>query len=463
MSNCKIDYSIVLAAGKGTRFHSKLPKVLHKLSGKTLLERSINAVAPFTAKEIIIVAGHGFDLVTEEISKITAANPSYKIRVVLQKEQLGTGHAAKTAFDEIEDKGSVIIIPGDCPLIEAKSLEKFIEQENKSPVSVLSLEVDTPKGFGRILRNQQNKFIGIVEEKDATDEQRKITEINSSIFLGQIELFKKYIPLISNSNKQNEYYLTDVVSAVVKDDQEVRAFASNEVESFLGANSRRELYALQEAKRLKNLNALMDRGVTLESINSCFIDDGVEIGQDVYIGANTRIVGNSKIADGVTIEGDSLIRNSEIGENTHLKLGAYIDECRIEKNCNLGPFVHIRPKSVLKNNVKIGNFVEVKAATLEEGVKANHLTYLGDIDVGEGSNIGAGTIICNYDGKNKFRSKIGEKSFVGSNSTLISPVNVGDEAYVGAGSVINQDVPAGSLAIGRSRQVNKTGWSKSKK
>lgn len=461
MNTNKVDYSIILAAGKGTRFYSKLPKVLHKISGRTLLENSIRAVSPHVTKEILIVAGHGLELVKAEIQRIQSANPNLNIRVIHQEQQIGTGHATKVAIDAIEDvSASTIIIPGDCPLIKSSALEQFVSEEFNTPLAVLTLNVNNPFGFGRILRDESGFLVGIVEEKDATDKERQITEINSSIFLGRVELFKKYLPLLSNSNKQGEYYLTDIVYSVVKENINVKAFVSQDTESFLGANSRRELYLLQEKKRVRDLDALMDRGVTLESVATVFIDDAVEIGKDVFIGSNTRILGNTKIADGVIIEGDTLIRNSEIGQNVHLKLGAYVDECRIDEDSTLGPFVQIRPKSHLKKGVKIGNFVEVKASVLEAGVKANHLAYLGDIDIGQNSNIGAGTIICNYDGKNKFRSKVGKDSFVGSNSTLVSPVEVGDNAYVAAGSVVTQNVESNALAIGRSRQVNKEGWVK---
>jgi bifunctional UDP-N-acetylglucosamine pyrophosphorylase/glucosamine-1-phosphate N-acetyltransferase len=459
----KIDYSVILAAGKGTRFHSSLPKVLHKISGLTLLERSIRAVAPYTNKDILVVAGHGYDLVKEEIDKIELNDVSLKIKLVLQKDQLGTGHAAQVALDQVDSlTGSVLIIPGDCPLIESQALENFVNLHSESPLSVLTLKVDDPFGFGRIIRD--NEYISsIVEEKDASQDQKKIQEINSSIFLGDVKLLKNLLPSISNNNKQNEYYLTDVVAAAVTQDVQVGAFVSEEIDCFLGANTRKELYMLQVRKKMKDLNLLMEKGVTFEFPESCSIDENVEIGKDVFIGANTRILGNSKIADGVIIEGDSLIRDSQIGVACHLKLGSYIDECIIEDDCTLGPFVHIRPKSHLKKNVKIGNFVEVKASTLEEGVKANHLAYLGDIDIGQKSNIGAGTIICNYDGINKFRSNIGKKSFVGSNSTIVSPVKLGDDVYVAAGSVITKDVVSGSLGIGRSRQVNKEGWVTKKK
>lgn len=459
MTENKIDYSIILAAGKGTRFYSALPKVLHRLSGRTLLERTIRAVAPYTAKEIIVVAGHGYDAVVSEVEQLRN-KLSVDIKIVLQDKQLGTGHATQVAVDSLPNTNdSVIILPGDCPLIESSALSSFINSESKSSLSVLSLVVEDPFGFGRIVRSG-NVISGIIEEKDATEEQRKIQEINSSIFLGKLSLFKEHLPKLKNNNKQGEYYLTDIVSSVVGQSGQVRAFVSEDNQSFLGANSRRELYNLQEIKRMKDLNDLMNNGVTIESTGSCFIDDSVQVGKDVFLGSNTRLFGKTVISDGVVIEGDCLIRNAKIGPNVHIKIGAYIEDCEINEACTLGPFVHIRPKSVLKKNVKIGNFVEVKAATLEEGVKANHLTYLGDLDIGENTNVGAGTIICNYDGKKKHRSIIGSNSFVGSNSTIISPTEIGSNAYVAAGSVINKKVPDNALAVARSRQENKEGWVK---
>ena len=457
----KIDYSIILAAGKGTRFYSSLPKVLHRLSGKTLLQRSIEAVMPHTKKEVIIVAGHGYDLVKAEAVRVASLyGEGAKIRLVMQNEQLGTGHAAGVAIWDLPvDQSSVLIIPGDCPLIDSSSLSDFVSNQNHT-LSVLSIDVLNPKGFGRIVKDKKGNIQRIVEEKDATPDEKKISEISTSIYLSRLDILKKYIPKLSNSNAQGEYYLTDVVSLAVKDNLSVCSFMSQDNDSFLGANSRRELYDLQERKRLKELNKLMERGVTIQSVETCFIDDTVEIGQDVYIGANTTIEGNTKISNNVVIEGNALIRNAQIGEGVRLRFGAYLDDCEVGDKSELGPFFNIRPKSCLSRNVKIGNFVEVKASNLSEGVKANHLAYLGDIDIGANTNVGAGTIICNYDGKKKHRSKIGKNSFVGSNSTVISPREIGDDAYVAAGSVINKDVPDNALAIARGRQENKTGWVK---
>ncbi len=460
----KIDVGVVLAAGKGTRLYSSLPKVLHRVTGRSMLERSIRALAPYVKDKIIVVAGFGIDLVREEVRRIEDKLPSVSITIVEQKEQLGTGHAAQCALSLItDDASSVLIIPGDCPLIEPEVFEEFLEGRSVTEFSVLSFELENPFGFGRIVRDDKGYLLKIVEEKDCTSQEKNISEVNSSIIYASKNILATYLPKLTTSNAQGEYYLTDVPELMKKDGEKTSVVKTSSPHLVMGANTRLELYRLEQRKRTTHIETLMKAGVSFECAESVFIDEGVEIGADVFIGANTRILGTSSIASGCLIEGDSLIRNSSIGNSCHIKLGSYIDEAKLSEGVVIGPFCHIRPGSELSSEVKIGNFVETKNAKLARGVKANHLAYLGDIDVGESTNVGAGVIICNYDGKKKSKSVIGSNSFIGSNSTLVSPVEVKKDAYVAAGSVITKEVPSGALGIGRSRQQNLEGWYEKKK
>jgi bifunctional UDP-N-acetylglucosamine pyrophosphorylase / glucosamine-1-phosphate N-acetyltransferase len=464
IQDLRVDAGVVLAAGKGTRFYSSLPKVLHSLCGMSMLERSVRALSPLVKNEIIIVAGFGIDLVHKEVERISEKVHSVSISVIEQKEQLGTGHAARTALSSIPDTAdSVLIIPGDCPLIESRVLEEFLGNRPPADFTVLSFSPESPSGFGRVIKDHDGFLEKIVEEKDCSIEEKKISEVNSGIILSSRKVLSVYLPQLTTANAQGEYYITDIPQLMKKKGEKVSVFKTSTPLLVMGANTRLELYRLEQQKRKANIEDLMQRGVTFESAETVFIDEGVEIGSDVYIGGNTRIIGTSSIASGCVIEGDSLIRDSLIGSCCHIKLGSYVDEARLSEGVVIGPFCHIRPGSELSRNVKIGNFVETKKARLAEGVKANHLAYLGDIDVGENTNVGAGVIICNYDGKTKSRSIIGSNSFIGSNSTLVSPVEVKSDAYVGAGSVITREVPSGALGIGRSRQQNLEGWYERKK
>jgi len=464
MENQTVSYSIILAAGKGTRFKSRLPKVLHRISGRTLLEVSVRAVLPNTKEEVIIVAGYGYDEVCREVEllkdKLKVGVP---LTVVKQEEQNGTGHATKVASDYLGAReGDLIIIPGDCPLLHASCIAKFIEDRD-SDLSVLSVKLDNPYGFGRIIRSARCDFEAIVEEKDCTLDQLSTTEVNTGVFRTSQKFLGDYLSHLKTNNKQGEYYLTDLPGIMLNDTKDVRAILTLDVDSVKGANTRYELYLLEENSRKERLKVLMENGVTVESIESVFIDADSEIESDVFIGANTRIKGTSKISSGSVLEGDSLIRDSFIHANVLLRLGSYVDHSEIEKGVTVGPFAQIRPHSKLEEGVRIGNFVETKACHMGKGSKANHLAYLGDVSIGAGANIGAGTIVCNYNGKNKNKTIIGDDVFVGSNSTLVAPVELEKNTYVAAGSVITKKVPSGSLAVGRSRQVNKDGWVERKK
>lgn len=464
MKNQTVSYSIILAAGKGTRFKSRLPKVLHKISGRSLLEVSIRAVLPHTKEEVIIVAGFGYSEVCEEVELLKKKlKVNIPLTLVKQEEQNGTGHATKVASDYLgEKKGDVLIIPGDCPLLNSDCMANLIA-DRSSDFSLLSVNLENPFGFGRIIRSDKCEFQAIVEEKDCTEEQRLVKEVNTGIVRTTQESLKTYLPLLETNNKQGEYYLTDLPALMLKDQKDVRAIVTSDQNSVKGANTRYELYLLEEYARKERLKALMESGVTVESIDSVFIDADSEVESDVYLGANTRIKGTSIVKSGAVLEGGSLIKDSIIHENVLLRLGSYVDQSEIEKEVTVGPFAQIRPHSHLGEGVRIGNFVETKACKMGKGSKANHLAYLGDVSIGANSNIGAGTIVCNYDGKNKNKTIIGDQVFVGSNSTLVAPVELESNTYVAAGSVVTKKVPSGSLALGRSRQVNKDGWVTNKK
>ena len=452
---------IVLAAGKGTRMRSELPKVLHQLCGQSLLRRTLFALAAFSPPEIVVVIGSGKELVEVELNEISALAEfkNIAIRSVVQQQQKGTGDAAKIGFEACQkDSTHLAIVPGDIPLLNAETLEPMFADELDAQVRILSCLHPQPKGFGRIVRNSQGQVCSIVEEKDASDEQRKINEINSSVYLVSRSVLEETLPQLTTSNAQGEFYLTDIVELAAKNGVGVTACCSEDYLRLSGANTRVELAELERQRRAEIVQTLQLAGVTFEDPLTVYIDEGVSIGVDSWIGANTRLLSQTEIGSEVVIEGDSRIYNSRIGSKSHLKLGCYITDSVVAEQCSLGPFVQVRPGTELGSGVKLGNFVEVKKAKMGKGAKANHLAYIGDATVGAGSNIGAGTIFCNYDGVNKHHSELGEKVFVGSNSVLVSPVQLGDNSYVGAGSTITKDVPSGALALGRAKQTNIDGW-----
>ena len=452
---------IVLAAGKGTRMRSELPKVLHELCGQSLLRRTLLALAAFSPLEIIVVIGSGRELVEVELREILelAELENIEIRSVVQQQQRGTGDAARIGFEAcVKNSTHLAIVPGDIPLLTADTLKPIFADELSEQVRILSCLHPQPKGFGRIVRDSKGQVSSIVEEKDASDDQRKISEINSSVYLVSRPVLEVTLPQLTTANAQGEFYLTDIVELAAKNGTGVTACCSEDYLRLSGANTRVELAALERQRRDELVEQLQLSGVTFEDPATVYIDEGVSVGVDSWIGANTRLLAQTKIGCEVVIEGDTRISNSSIGNGSHLKLGCYITDSVIAEQCSLGPFVQVRPGTELDSGVKLGNFVEVKKAKMGKGAKANHLAYIGDATVGAGSNIGAGTIFCNYDGVNKHHSELGEKVFVGSNSVLVSPVQLGDNAYVGAGSTITKDVPGGALALGRAKQTNIDGW-----
>lgn len=459
---------VVLAAGKGTRMKSDLPKVLHRLCGLSLLERTLRAAASLAPRSITIVVGYREDLVRAEVERFSLGHLAEGIsfECVVQEQQLGTGHAAQVAMSALgEVSGTVLILPGDSPLVTGDALSPLLESfsEKSAELGFLSAEVAEPHGFGRILRTADGAVARIVEQKDCTEDEAKISEINTSFYLATSPFMRDALASLENNNAQKEYYLTDIVDFAVRNQRNAFALVSKTPEALLGANSIAELSALERIRREELVVNWMAEGVTFEDSQSVYLGEDVVLERDSYIGAGTRLKGNTKICRGAHLDGDSLLENSHVGEDTHLRLGCYVQDSNIGASCTIGPFAHIRPGSELRHGVKIGNFVETKKTLLHEGVKVNHLSYVGDAEVGARSNIGAGTITCNYDGVNKHKTKIGEGCFIGSNTALVAPVTLGDEAYVGAGSTITKDVPGKSLGIARSRQNNIEGWSSKQK
>lgn len=457
---------IILAAGKGTRMRSQLPKVLHEVCGQTLIERALRACAGLEPKEILTVVGFSSDLVISEIERVSESLPNeILISHALQFEQNGTGHAAQIGLKGFKEKHEqVLIISGDTPLLDTETLSLLVDDEDSKylALSLLSTIHSEPEGFGRILRDKAGDVLGIKEHKDCSEKELEIEEINVSVYLAQRGFLEQALSTLENNNSQGEYYLTDIVSYAVKVSEDIDAICTEEYERVLGANSRAELCDLEAFRREELIVEHMDAGVGFEDPATTYIEEGVKIGADSFIGACTWLKGSTEIGKKVIIEGNSRLKNAIIGDESIVKFSSVIDETSIGCECAVGPFARLRPLTKLGNKVKIGNFVETKKAEFQDGAKASHLSYIGDAIVGADANIGAGTITCNYDGVNKHQTEIGKGSFIGSNSALVAPVTIGDGAYVGAGSVITSDVSNDSLGVTRSKQRVIEGWAKNK-
>ena len=439
--------SLILAAGKGTRMKSSKPKVLHKVNGVPMLKSVVNVLENIGNEKNIFILGHKKEDVLAEMGNID---------YVVQKEQLGTGHAILIAKDKIkENKQDVLITCGDTPLLKEETLQnlKNVFNEKNLDCIVLSCKVKNPFGYGRIIK-ENGKISNIVEEKEATEDEKKIDEINTGVYIFKYESLLYAIDKIDNNNSKGEYYLTDAIKILSNENYNVDSFQIEDEDEILGVNSKVQLAEANKILRNRKNIELMDNGVILIDPNTTYIENGVEIGQDTIIYPNVTIQGNTKIGKDCEILGNSRIENSKIGDNVKIE-ASIVEQSIIEAGATVGPFAHLRPKAHLKGTVHVGNFVEIKNAVLEKGVKTGHLTYIGDAQVGEDTNIGAGTITCNYDGKNKHKTKIGKNSFVGSNSIIVAPVEIGNKAFTAAGSVITKNVPDEALAFGRARQVNK--------
>ncbi len=446
---------VILAAGKGTRMKSSTPKVLHKLANKPLLEHVYDTAKELGAEEVIVIYGHGGEVVKNTCKHFDA-------KWVEQKKQLGTGHAVMQAFDSLNLNNTVLVLYGDVPLTKKVSLDALLK-DAEGKVSLLSVNLDNPFGYGRILRNQQNKVTGIVEQKDATAEQQKIQEVNTGILACKGETLKQLLDKIDNKNSQGEYYLTDIFELAEKENIEIKTAqpeASYEVE---GINNRLQLATLERIFQKNSAAELMTNGVTLADPARIDIRGNADISNDVYIDINAVLEGNVKIGTGTNIGPNCFIINSTIGENVNIKANCVIENTTIENNCVVGPYARLRPETHLSKNSKIGNFVEIKKANIGEGSKVNHLSYVGDTEMGKNVNVGAGTITCNYDGANKHKTIIGDNVFVGSDTQLVAPVNIADGVTIAAGATITKDVAEDVLVISRSPQKTISGWERPKK
>ncbi len=446
---------IILAAGKGTRMHSDLPKVLHKVAGKSMLSHVIECAKELSPDAIHVVVGHGSDLVKNSIGLDG-------LTWCLQEQQLGTGHAVQQALPNIDDKQNILVLYGDVPLLKSGTLKILIDALVSQQLVLLSAKLNDPTGYGRIVRDD-NKVQRIVEQKDADKEFLKINEINSGILACNAGKLKHWLSQTSDKNAQHEYYLTDCIEIAVNEDQRVDAILCDCEKEILGINNKTQLADVERIFQSRIASDLMDKGVTLIDPLRFDVRGHLKTGKDVEIDINCVFVGNNTLGDEVVVGSNAVIINSQISNGTRIHANCHIENAIIGTNCELGPFARIRPDTVLTENVKVGNFVEIKKAHVNSGSKINHLSYIGDSELGQNVNIGAGTITCNYDGANKHRTLIGDNVFVGSDTQFIAPVKVGDGATVGAGSTISKDVPKDKLTLSRSKQFSIDNWKRPEK
>lgn len=444
---------IVLAAGKGTRMKSALPKVLHPLAGKPLLAHVIDTVSTLDPAGITVVVGHGADQVKQTITQCCKST----IHWALQREQLGTGHAVQQALEGIEDDDTVLITYGDVPLTLASTYQALLDTCDQSTIGLLTLMMDDPTGYGRILR-EGGAIVGVVEQKDANSDQLSISEVNAGVVSVKGRHLRVLLENLDNDNAQGEYYLTDIHELAVKDGLRVVAVHPDHTWETDGVNSRVQLAQLERLHQLHLATNLMDNGVTLSDPARIDIRGSLTAGTDVSIDINCVFEGSCSIGSNVTIGPNCVISDSQIADNAVVLANCVLEKAVLGENVTVGPFARLRPGTELSSGVKIGNFVETKNAVLGADSKVNHLSYVGDSEVGEQVNIGAGTITCNYDGANKHKTLIEDKVFVGSNTALVAPVTIGEGATIGAGSTISRDVPAERLAITRAKQTDIENW-----
>jgi len=448
--------SVILAAGKGTRMKSSLPKVLHAVAGEPMLRHVLAAAREAGASRTLVVVGFGGEAVQSAIG----AGSEY----VVQTEQLGTGHALMQAQPALAGfAGTVLLLCGDTPLLRGETLKNFFAAHRGSgaAATVLTAVPSDATGYGRILRDAGGRVTGIVEQKDATAEQLAIGEINTGIYCFEAAPLFAALSALTCNNAQGEYYLTDVLAILAQSGQVVGAVVAPDFQEMLGINSRVQLAEAETILRRRKLVELMDSGVTVMDPASTFVDAGVSIGPDTILYPFSWIEGTTTIGRNCRIGPNSRIADSRIGDEVTLHF-SYAHECKIADGVTVGPYVHLRPAADLAAGVKVGNFVEIKNSLIGQGSKVPHLSYIGDTDIGAAVNIGSGTITVNYDGKKKHRTVIGDRAFVGCNTNLVAPVNVGEDSYIAAGSTITKDVPPGSLGVGRARQLNIAGWTDKK-
>lgn len=441
---------VILAAGKGTRMHSSTPKVLHKLAGTSLLAHVISTAESLNPSKIIVVYGYGGEAVPQAFA-------GKKITWVKQTEQLGTGHAVQQTVPYLDTDATTLILLGDVPLVGAGLCKELIETAY-GQLALLTVIKPEPKGYGRIVRNQQSQPHRIVEEKDATEAERTIKEVNSGIIAVANNHLKKWLAQLGNNNAQGEYYLTDIVAMAAQDGVVINAEICDDEWQVAGINSKQDLATVERVYQFRLAQKLLQDGVTLHDSARLDIRGQLTTGQDVEIDVGCIFEGNVSLADGVKIGAYCVIKGTSVAANTVIAPFSHIDQAIIGADCRIGPYARIRPGTELNSAAHIGNFVEIKNSQIDTGSKVNHLSYVGDTTVGKNVNIGAGVITCNYDGVNKSRTVIGDNAFIGSDAQLIAPVTIGENATIGAGSTISKDAPAGELTVSRGKQVTVPGW-----
>ncbi len=450
-----------MAAGKGTRLKSKYPKVLHTVGGQPVLSYVIAAASD------VVAAGDVYVIIGHEAEQVKKAVEQSGVKFVLQSEQRGTGHALMAAREAVSGYDHVLVLSGDAPLITAATIEALRDFHlgRKAAMTLLTAELANPTGYGRVLRKSPKsaEVRAIVEEKAASPAQRKIREINSGFYAFSVRDLYGNIGQLSTKNAHGEYYLTDMAAVLRKAKRPVLAVRTDHPNEILGGNTRAELVDIDQQLRMARCQQLMAEGVTIFYPATCVVDAGVEVGTDTVIEPFVQLIGKTKVGADCRIRSYSVLTNSEISDGVLINPGTIMDDSRVAASAIIGPYSRLRPGSEIGEGAHLGNFVETKKMKLGKGSKANHLTYLGDAEIGEGVNIGAGTITCNYDGVNKHKTIIGDRVFVGSDTTLVAPIEVGSGAYIGAASCLTEDVPADSLAIGRARQTVKEGWAKAKR
>jgi bifunctional UDP-N-acetylglucosamine pyrophosphorylase/glucosamine-1-phosphate N-acetyltransferase len=446
---------IVLAAGQGTRMNSSVPKILHRLAGKPLLAHVLDCVAQLSPSRVHVVVGHMGDVVRETIGD---ANPGLEIAWVEQTERLGTGHAVQQALPAVADNAAVLVVFGDVPLISEQTLAGCIDGAGRAGLALVTADFPDPAQLGRIIRDPGGAIQAIVEYKDASSEQRSVTEINSGIMAAAPGVLQTLLPQLESDNAQGEYYLTDVVGLAVNANIAVNGLKASCAEEVAGINDRSQLAELERYYQHECAQRLMRAGVTVADPTRLDVRGEVLAGIDCFIDVNVVLEGRVVLGEGVVVGPGVVIRDSELGDGVRVEAHTVVEGALVAADCSLGPFARIRPGTELGAGVKIGNFVETKNAVIGAGSKAGHLAYLGDATVGDDCNVGAGTITCNYDGVDKHQTTVGNGVFVGTNSTLVAPVTIEEGAYIGAGSTITTKVAKGDLAVGRGRQRNIQGW-----
>jgi len=447
---------VILAAGQGTRMKSSLPKVLHSLAEKPLLGHVIDTARETGAARIAVVYGHGGEQVPDSFS-------APDLVWVKQAEQLGTGHAVEQALPAMETMDRVLILYGDVPLIGIATLQALLEAGKESPLALLTVTLDDPTGYGRIVRDDSANIRCIVEQKDASEEELALCEINTGIMLVDGSKLRSWIARLESNNAQGEFYLTDIVAMVVAEGSKVQSAQPADAFEVVGVNDKVQLAQLERHLQQTRSEALMRNGVTLRDPSRFDLRGTLVVGRDVELDINVLIAGNVVLGDNVKVGANTVIRDSKIGNGVQVFENCVMENAVVGDGSRIGPFARLRPDAELSANVHVGNFVEIKKTRVDEGSKINHLSYIGDCTIGKAVNVGAGTITCNYDGVNKYRTVIEDKAFIGSDTQLVAPVKVGAGATVGAGSTITKDVPPDSLALSRTKQIGRVGWKRPQK